>query len=209
MASDRDSRPMQPVDRGSSALRGGDRAPEIRRARADEGPAIRDIRVRCLTESPEAFAATLDETLGRPQDHWVARAEDGASGDDAAIMVAAQPDGATDPGRWVGVVMGYRETEPEVTGSGGVISLVSMWTDPAARGLGVGRSLVQALLDWATGTDAEMVELWVMQDNTGAQKLYKAMGFAMSSTPRTDPGEVCRDEFCMQLNISRGPELKK
>ena len=44
-----------------------------------------------------------------------------------------------------------------------------MWTAPATRRSGLGRGLVEAVLDWAASTGATAVELWVTRDNDPAR----------------------------------------
>ena len=43
---------------------------EIRRIRADEGLVNRDVRLRGLAESPEAFQTTLAGAEVRPESYW-------------------------------------------------------------------------------------------------------------------------------------------
>lgn len=57
------------------------------------------------------------------------------------------------------------------------VSFVALWVEPAARGQGVGRRLVQAVLDWAQWRGADRVELWVVNSNDAAQALYRRTGF--------------------------------
>ena len=43
---------------------------EIRRVRADEWEALRDLRLRALADSPHAFATTLAEAERRSEAEW-------------------------------------------------------------------------------------------------------------------------------------------
>jgi RimJ/RimL family protein N-acetyltransferase len=57
------------------------------------------------------------------------------------------------------------------------ISVVEGW-----RGLGIGRLLITTLLDWARGHEyIEKVCLGVFENNTGARRLYTALGFVEES----------------------------
>jgi GNAT superfamily N-acetyltransferase len=77
------------------------------------------------------------------------------------------------------------------------VELVSMWTAPAARGHGVGRSLVEAVLEWVTKHDPPAVELWVTRGNEPAVRLYQACGFDLTDETTPSPADPCREELRM------------
>lgn len=52
-----------------------------------------------------------------------------------------------------------------------------LYVHPDAQGQGFGRALMDALLDHLTEAGVQQVELCVDVENTGAQALYRAMGF--------------------------------
>jgi GNAT superfamily N-acetyltransferase len=83
-------------------------------------------------------------------------------------------------GRALGLVYGRLEHErPEVA------YLEAMWVDPSARGRGVGRALVAAVIAWARARSARRIELQVTEGNTNAEYLYGRAGFA--PTQETQP----------------------
>lgn len=55
--------------------------------------------------------------------------------------------------------------------------LVSMWVRPDARGAGVGRRLIEAVLGWAGGVGIGEVRLWVVEGNERAEGVYSRLGF--------------------------------
>jgi len=55
--------------------------------------------------------------------------------------------------------------------------LYQMWVAPEARGEGVGRMLLQAVVDWARGSNASTLSLGVTRGDTPATRLYRAAGF--------------------------------
>lgn len=162
-------------------------APHVRRIRADELMALREIRLTALGDAPDAFSSTLAEESGQPVAFWAERAERGAAGDDTALFVAV------DRHQWVGVVGGRRHAhEPRV-------DMFSMWVAPGHRGRGVATLLIAAVVEWA-GDDCP-VELWVRRDNAAAVAAYRSYGFAQVAPPadahaRRDP---CADEQRMRL----------
>lgn len=123
--------------------------------------AYRALRLQGLRDHPHAFGADGDEEARWPTDAWVARLQRrstfGAFIDRALVGTAAL---AVEPGR----KQAHRG------------SLVGMYVAPQARGAGVGRALVMAVLDLARG-HVETVELSVAIANAPAIALYLACGF--------------------------------
>ncbi|SRR5579883_1136258 len=143
---------------------------QIRRIRADEGMRLREIRLRALAEAPTAFGSTLAEGEQLPEAAWRERASAAAAGRQRSLFVAE------DGERWLGLSGGVIDegTPP------GEVELVSMWVDPAARGLGLGRRLVEAVAEWAREGGATRLRLWVTEGNAPAIALYARCGFVMT-----------------------------
>ena len=59
----------------------------------------------------------------------------------------------------------------------GVIDLGTMWADPAFRCRGLGRQLLDAVLDWAVTRGAEIIELSVTESYAAAERLCSRTGF--------------------------------
>lgn len=149
----------------------GERAGDIdvRRIRADEWPRLREIRLRALADAPTAFGDTVAAASGRPDEAWRVRAAANALGEESVLFVAEQD------GRWLGLAGGlFAEEAP------GVVELVSMWLEPAARGRGVAARLVDAVTDWARGRGADHLRLWVTEGNEAAIGLYLRSGFTFT-----------------------------
>lgn len=142
----------------------------IRRIRADEGLRLREIRLRALAEAPTAFGSTLAETEQVPDAAWHERAAAAASSEERSLFVAEAD------GRWLALAGGVIDDETPP----GEVELVSMWVDPAARGLGLGRRLVEAVAQWARAGGATRLRLWVTQGNAPAIVLYERCGFRMA-----------------------------
>ncbi|HYN31924.1 MAG TPA: GNAT family N-acetyltransferase, partial [Ilumatobacteraceae bacterium] len=98
--------------------------------------------------------------------------------------------------RVVGIAGGYRdEIEPDQ------VHLVSMWTAPEVRRIGLGRLLVGAVIEWAADTRASSVGLWVTCGNTPAQLLYESIGFRETGEYQALPSDPCADEIRMILRL--------
>jgi GNAT superfamily N-acetyltransferase len=162
----------------------------VRRARADDVSILKELRLAALLDSPSAFGSTYAAEATRPDDHWLARATLGSAGRDSAIFLAWVDD------RPAGIAGGYRPDQAT-----DAIDLVSMWTAPQVRRAGVGRLLVQAVIDWAIETDAPSVGLWVTRGNAPAQTLYESMGFEETGDYQPLPSDPCKDELRMALEL--------
>jgi ribosomal protein S18 acetylase RimI-like enzyme len=139
----------------------------IRRFRADEWPAYRELRLRALADAPDAFARTHAEESARPAAEWASRLAASAASP-TELAACAERDG-----RAVGLV--YTRLDPAATDTA---HLYSMWVDPAARGAGVGAQLVGAVVDFARGHGARTLLLQVTEGNAAARRLYERAGFA-------------------------------
>ena len=139
----------------------------IRRIRPGEGGRLRAIRLTALSDAPEAFGETATEAGALSDDEYEARARTGAEGRTGVFLVAE-----TDRHEWVGMVGGLDV--------GGRLELVSMWVAPTHRRQGLARSLISALLDWASARGVPDVHLFVGDVNEPAKALYSSMGFVPS-----------------------------
>jgi len=55
--------------------------------------------------------------------------------------------------------------------------LISMWTSPTHRQRGIGRLLVNEVLNWAGGRNARILQLMVTSNNEPAICFYQRLGF--------------------------------
>ena len=138
----------------------------VERIKPDEWQILRDIRLRSLQDAPEAFGQRYEEAAATADDEWKSIVRASAFGDRRTWILARDEAGTP-----VGVVQGRRRPPQDCL-------LFSMWVDPAARRLGVGRSLVDAIQDWAEGWNAERVVLWVLAANEPAMRFYDRIGFS-------------------------------
>jgi ribosomal protein S18 acetylase RimI-like enzyme len=165
----------------------------VRRISPDEGPLLRDIRLRALRDSPTAFAMTHEEEAAYPAELW----------DEAALTRSSSPTDTTlfceIDETVVGLVGGYLAAE-------GWFRLVSMWVEPESRGRGVGRSLTEALVDVAGATGAPEMRLWVNAANGPAIGLYRSIGFTFDGAQQPLPSDPEHVERRMRLDLTRPAE---
>lgn len=75
----------------------------------------------------------------------------------------------------VGVVLGIRSWSLKFGGPS--VWIEELYVTPSARRHGLGRLLVEALLDWAEANGVRGVDLEAYQGNTPASILYRSIGF--------------------------------
>jgi len=63
--------------------------------------------------------------------------------------------------------------------------LLSMWVAPTHRRIGIGRSLVDVIVAWASTQSVRVLQLLVTSNNDTAIRFYQQLGFKM--TGRTEP----------------------
>jgi ribosomal protein S18 acetylase RimI-like enzyme len=132
---------------------------EVRTITADDWPLLRDVSLRALADSPDAFRRTLAEVQALTDDFWRQQAEGSAP-----ILVVLED------GR--GVAMGGAFAPPDSA----VAYLWGMWTAPDARGRGYASGLLTDLVNVCRDRDLG-VRLHVTEGNQAARRLYTAHGF--------------------------------
>ena len=148
---------------------------------------FKDVRLRALQEAPYAFGSTYAREVQFDQAEWLKRVErwNGERGVGFLAM-----DGATACG-----IAGSLLDENNLTRA----QLVSMWTAPTHRQLGIGRLLVDAVLDWARTRNVHTLLLMVTSNNDAAIRFYERLGF--TKTGRTEP--YPNDASVFEVEMSR------
>jgi ribosomal protein S18 acetylase RimI-like enzyme len=146
--------------------------PTVRRFHAHEWRAYRDLRLRALADSPDAFGSTVESERQRPDAHWAERLATGAASEWNVPLVAEQG------GEFAGLVWGTIDPAAPETAH-----VIQMWTAPEARGLGCGAMLLDAVVRWARGANARHVLLNVTCGDTPALRLYTRAGFIPAGDP--------------------------
>ena len=134
---------------------------EVRPLRAEQAASWRAIRLEALRLHPDAFGAAFEHEAAQPLTFFADRLTTGVT------------------------FGGFRDQE--LLGSVGFMiqsgakrehkgMLWGMYVRQAARGTGLARSLVEAVLDHARGR-VELIQLTVVADNAIARRLYASFGF--------------------------------
>jgi GNAT superfamily N-acetyltransferase len=157
-------------------------AVEIRRLTPDDWTLFRRVRLAALADSPEAFGSSLAREQAYGEQRWRdwMRPDRGLK---AVAMAGSAPAGVV--GAWL---------PPDRDGA---VELFSMWVSPTVRGRGVGAALVTEVLDWAGGQRHRTVELWVVEHNETACRLYRRFGFQPSGETQPHPNDPRQRELLM------------
>jgi ribosomal protein S18 acetylase RimI-like enzyme len=136
---------------------------EIRRLGSNDAELFRDIRLEALRCDPDAFGSTFEAESANSLSWFAGR------------LGTSQVLGAFDAGRLVGIAVFVVQQSAKMAHKG---SLFGMFVRPEARGAGVGRRLVEAVIDTAR-RQVEVIQLTVVADNDAARRLYAGLGFVV------------------------------
>ncbi len=140
---------------------------QIRTLHEADAAAYQSIRRRALIEHPDAYGATVGEFNRRTLE-------------EIAASLAPQPGiscmfGAFVEDELAGLASFYRSSNEKLRHRAG---LYQMYTVPDYRRLGLGRQLVDAVIEYAQGVEGlEELILAVTIGNTAAERLYLQTGF--------------------------------
>ena len=159
----------------------------VRPLRASEFEAWRELRLRALNESPEAFGSSHEVEISRPLSMWRAWTAELAAGGDQVMFVVEDA-----AGRLGGCAGAY--VRPD-----GTPVVISMWVAPESRGQGAGRGLLAAVAGWARRRGTRWLKLMVVQGNRPAAALYLDFGFRPTGATGRNPRGRVEDEMVLDL----------
>ena len=149
----------------------------VRQLKTTEWSLWRDLRLRAVRDSPDAFRATLDGELARQDSDWA----------DIIRATVEHPRGtllvAEDRNEPIGMLFGRIDAMETCAEVG------AMWVDPTARGAGAGGALLDTAIRWAADYGISRLELGVTDGNTAAEALYSSRGLR-----RTGATDVLRED---------------
>jgi GNAT superfamily N-acetyltransferase len=155
----------------------------IRQITADDWQLLREVRLRALADSPDAFLETVERASAFPESHWRTRAT--PNGKQACFL---REDGT-------GMVSCFVADDPAN------VFLVAMWVAGEQRGTGVARDLVERVVNWAREHCAARISLSVEPGNDRAARLYEKCGFAETDDPPPFPYEPRPDNRFYVLEL--------
>jgi ribosomal protein S18 acetylase RimI-like enzyme len=153
---------------------------------------FKDVRLRALQEAPTAFSSTYAKEAAFPDEEWKKRAMRWSSGASAGFL-------AFDGDRGCGMVFSFAEELDPLRAQ-----VVSMWVAPEVRREGVGRRLIEAVVEWARGREMRDVKLMVTSVNHGAIAFYEELGFRMTGKMEVYPNDASIKQYEMVKALSQG-----
>ncbi|MEM7362487.1 MAG: GNAT family N-acetyltransferase [Pseudomonadota bacterium] len=172
----------------------GDDRFSVRPFTADEWQVYKSVRLEALRDSPDAFATTYAESVGRDDNQWRERLKVATSEASKQLPLAV-----FEGERVVGQCWVIQEEDDSSRAN-----VIQMWVAPAFRGLGLSRRLLLATIEWATQNSVEVMTLGVTQGETPARRLYESVGFqTIGSEPLREGSSLRVDNMALQLQ-SRG-----
>jgi len=147
-------------------------SPTVRTFASYEWRTYRELRLRALLDSPDAFGSTLAAEQASSDEQWSARLARGVACNTDIALAAELND------RLVGLAWVKIEALDQ-----GVAHLYQMWVAPNFRRRGAGRALLGAAIDWAKASSAQALVLAVTCGDTPASRLYAGAGFRCIGAP--------------------------
>jgi len=140
---------------------------EIRFLNADDAPEWSRLRLESLRNDPTAFSSSEEDDRARSLDE-IKRRLGSASADSFVV-------GAFENGRLVGMAGFHRETGLKSRHKGRVWGV---YVTSASRGTGLGRKILETLLQRAATIDGmEQILISVTTTQVAATALYRSLGF--------------------------------
>lgn len=138
----------------------------IRRFDEHEWPIYRDLRLRALADSPDAFGSSYDLEAARGDGEWEARLRDGVRDQHQCPLVAFMKNAP------VGLAWARRDAHEHT-----LAHLFQVWVAPTYRGQQIGRQLTAAVIAWARQVGVNNIRLGVTPSHPAATRLYRRAGF--------------------------------
>jgi GNAT superfamily N-acetyltransferase len=148
---------------------------------------FKDVRLRALRDAPTAFSSTHAKESQYPDEEWLKRSVRWSSDGFVAFL-------AMDGDVGCGIVGAYEENAP-------CAQVISMWVDRESRRAGVGKMLIDAVLDWARSRGVQELKLMVTSINDGAIAFYEHMGFRMTGKTEAYPNDATMIEYEMARRL--------
>ena len=164
----------------------------VRVLSVDEWELYREMRLRALTESPDAFVADAATEQGYDEQLWRDRMERSAR---LAVESAGAP-------------VGIASVRMKDDLFDDAAELFSLWVTPELRGEGVAAKLVVAASEAAERKGARQLVYWVGTDNAPAVAFASSYGFRPTEyrrEPRTESAREAgiEEELAMVLALRR------
>lgn len=139
---------------------------EIVKPLAENWDQIRALRIRSVSSDPEAFGQTPEEAIATPEEEWRRRLN-------AGQYMCARDTVTKEILAMACVVQEENEKSKHIA------NIYSVYVSPEVRGHGVGRRIMESLIEDVIKTMPEVIklELRVSSTQQAAKALYESLGF--------------------------------
>ncbi len=152
---------------------------------------FKSTRLRALRDTPSAFGSTYEREVQLTDAQWIERTAewtDSWTHHRSTVLLAIDGTIAC------GIAGSFLHPDDAARAQ-----LVSMWTAPSHRRLGVGRLLVDRVITWARSRHSRTLSLNVTSNNQPATWFYQRLGF--TPTGHTEP--YPNDPALLEYEMSR------
>ncbi|MDQ0199593.1 GNAT family N-acetyltransferase [Neobacillus ginsengisoli] len=138
---------------------------DIRLLNQEDAKEYRKIRLEALKNNPEAFSSSFEEEKEFPVENYESRLQSEVS----------FTFGVFEKEQLIGVGTLLKEQKSKLKHRA---NIVAMYVSPLKRGMGIGKSIMQAAIQKAKDAEEiEQINLCVVSTNMSAKKLYTSLGF--------------------------------
>lgn len=166
----------------------------VRPLAAHEWQQYRQVRLRSLVDSPNAFGSTYAAEKDRSDDVWATRLLLAtSSGKDYPLIAEIS-----------GVIAGLLWAKEDVTDTS-IVNIFQVWVAPEYRGRGIAKDLLREAILWAKTRGARLVQLGVTCGDSAAMRLYLREGFQSVGVPEPLRPDSTLLEQTMHLVLEQTP----
>jgi GNAT superfamily N-acetyltransferase len=165
---------------------------KLRRLGRDEAELHRWLRLRALLDAPDAFGESYEDAAAKAMSYWEQLTKAVSEPERDAMFLAVEGETV------FGSAYGLRDPERDHASR-----LGGLWVEPRYRRRGIGRMLVEAVIDWAAARGSYRVALWAPAHSPAALALYKSCGFRDTGRRRALAGEPQRELIAMEAMLER------
>jgi ribosomal protein S18 acetylase RimI-like enzyme len=153
------------------------------------------VRLRALLDTPTAFGSTHAKEIQLSDSDWQSRAVQW-NGDRSVGYLAV------DDQEPCGIAASFLDSNDAAKAH-----LISMWVAPTHRKRGVGKRLIDAVIEWARSRHAHTLCLMVTSNNQVAMRFYERLGFVRTGRTEPYPNDPALVEYEMHRRIDDGDDL--
>ncbi len=158
---------------------------------SESAASFKAVRLAALQDTPTAFGSTYAKESQFSDVDWQQRVAQW-SGDRSICYLAWDED------QPCGIAAGFVDRDDPTKAH-----LVSMWVAPSYRGSGIGRMLVESIINWARAQRAGTLTLTVTSNNDAATRFYERIGFRKTGNTQPYRNDPTLMEFEMIRTIGQ------